>query len=284
MKLDGRQLAEKICADLKKRVRELQKKGITPGLAVILIGNDPASVVYVNQKKKKAEEIGAKVNIYHLEEKINTNKLQTMIKKLNADKSAHGILIQRPLPPQIDINKIELAVDPRKDVDGFHPGSPFTFPLPLAVIKILEEIYKDKYQKKSNTFDTWLKSQKIAVIGKGEGGGKPIIAYLKKLGLEPEVIDSKTGNANEILKKADIVIPSVGKPNIVRHETMKNGAILIGVGLFRGEDEKLHGDYNEEEIADKASFYTPTPRGVGPVNVAMLMENLITAAESSLIL
>lgn len=236
---------------------------------------------------------------------MTTKELVKKINALNDDPGNHAILIQRPLPPQIDTKKLEMLVSPQKDVDGFHPNSPYTLPLPLAVVKILEEIYlslregrleatneaiprdQDESHRiaaplsvtRNDKFKQWLNSKKIVILGKGPTAGGPILKYLTKLGLKPTQIDSKTPNPDELIKKAGIVISAVGKPNIITPEKIKKGAILIGVGIFRGEDKKIHGDYNETDIKNIASFYTPTPGGVGPVNVAMLLDNLLNTAE-----
>lgn len=295
MKIDGKEIAEKIYDDLKVRVEKLRQQNIVPHLAVILVGENPASVAYVTLKQKKGEAIGARVTLIKYPTTVSAEELETKVKELNEDKSVHGILIQRPLPSQIDVDRLELITEPEKDVDGFHPDSPYTLPLPLAVVKILQEVFEETEGTKetkeksasvpydssgsSSAFITWLKSQNIVVLGKGPTGGGPILKLLKKLGTEPNLIDSKTENPKEVMKKADIIIASVGRENVVTPEDIKQGAILIGVGILRGEDGKLKGDYDTEKIKDTAGYYTPTPGGVGPVNVAMLWENVITAAE-----
>lgn len=315
MRLDGREIAEKLYIDLKTRVEKLKKKKVIPHLVVFLIGENPASVAYVTLKQKKAEEIGAKVTILKYDTSITTKDLAEKIKLLNDDPFIHGILIQRPLPDQIDVEQLELLTNPEKDIDGFHPDSPYILPLPLAVVKILEEVYKlenskseaqnskqiqntkiqnSKRLENSNLelsdivsdfgfrysdFISWLQAKNIVVIGKGPTGGGPVLEYLISLKVIPHIIDSKTKNPDALMKAADIVISCVGRENVVRHEQIKKGAILISVGLFRNKENKLSGDYNLAEIENIASYYTPTPGGVGPVNVAMLMENLLTAAE-----
>jgi len=295
MRISGKDIAEKIYQTLQDRVGELQKKGITPHLVVFLIGESPASIAYVNQKEKKGTEVGCKITILRLPENITTEELEKKVKLLNDDPYVHGILIQRPVPSHVDIDKLELLTNPEKDIDGFHPDSPYTLPLPLAVVKILQEVYEEtkgtnETKEKetfvssvssvsSRTFIDWLKSQSIVITGKGPTGGGPIIKYLKNLNVTPTVIDSKTQNPKELLKKADIVIASVGKENMIKAEDLKQGVILVGVGILRGADGKLHGDYNEEDVDKIASYYTPTPGGVGPVNVAMLINNLLTATE-----
>ena len=278
MKLSGKDIAQNLYTDLKKRVDRLKKKNITPHLVVILVGQNPASVAYVTQKQKKGEEIGAKVTVLNYETDVTTDELVEKVQLLNIDPFVHGILIQRPLPEQIDVEKLEETTDPQKDLDGFHPDSAYTLPLPLAVVKILQVVHKQTKSKQKD-FVTWLKKQDIALLGKGPTGGGPIINYLEKLGVLPHLIDSKTKNADKIMKEADIIISAVGRKNTVLAENVKKGAVLISVGINRDENNKLHGDYDTEKIEDRASYYTPTPGGVGPVNVAMLLDNLLTATE-----
>ncbi len=295
MKLNGHEIAEKIYYDLLKRVEALQKKTIIPHLVVILVGENPASVAYVNLKQKKGEEIGAKVTILRYPETVTTNELVEKIKLLNDDPFVHGILIQRPLPEHLDVEKLELTTAPEKDIDGFHPDSPYTLPLPLAVVNVLEEVYypsselsesrsihvldSTSFRSNNKDFIAWLSQQNIVLLGKGPTGGGPILAHLTTLGITPTVIDRKTPHPEEIMKQADIIIAATGRENMVTADNIKKGVILVGVGVLRGKDGKLTGDYNEEEIKNIASYYTPTPKGVGPINVALLMQNLITAAE-----
>lgn len=261
MKIDGKKIAQKILEDLKIKIQALN---IKPHLAIILVGNDPASIAYIEQKDLKAEKIGAKTTIFNLESIIQNSELLTLINKLNNDNSIHGIIVQRPLPKQIDLRTISFAIDPKKDVDGFHPQSEFQPPISLAILEIL----------KSES----LKPKNIVVIGKGEAGGQPIIQTFKKMGIEPTVIDSKTENPKALTKTADIIISAVGKPNVIKPNMIKSGVALISVGLHKGIDGKLHGDYEKNEIKNIVSFYTPTPGGVGPINVAMLLKNLIDSA------
>src|SRR3989344_325014 len=266
MKIDGKEIANRIFSQLKKRVEKLKEKNITPHLAIILIDKDPASVAYVNQKEIKGKDIGAKITVKNLSTNTTQQKLISTIEQFNNDNNVHGIIVQRPLPTSIDTNTISLAIKPNKDVDGFHPDSKFQSPIALAVLKILKEVAS--------------LNQKIIVVGKGETGGKPIIKMLREMNIEPLVIDTKTPNAEAIIKTADVIISAVGKPDVIKPEMLKRGVILIGVGLHKGNDGKLHGDYDEEKIKNIASFYTPTPGGVGPLNVAMLLENLATATEN----
>jgi len=287
MKIDGHEIAEKMYEDLKKRVAKLKKHDVIPHLVVFLVGENPASVAYVTLKQKKGEEIGAKVTLMNFDTSVTTEELEEKVKLLNIDPFVHAILIQRPLPEQIDVNKLELLTNPEKDIDGFHPKSPYTLPLPLAVGKILEEVYETNKEEAagrqdSKKFKTWLQKQNIVLIGKGPTGGGPILEYFKTLDVKPTIIDSKTKDPSALMKKADIIVSAVGRENVVKATDIKKGVILISVGILRGENKKLKGDYDAEAIQDKAAFYTPTPGGVGPVNVAKLMENLITAAEKQI--
>lgn len=288
MRIDGKLIADGIYESLREEVSQLTSKGTTPCLTVLLIGDNPASVSYVKQKKKWGEFIGAKIIVENFDTNISEAALFGRIKELNNDDKVHGILVQRPVPSQIDENKLIASVDPNKDIDGFHPESTYVLPLPLAVVKILEEVNKmqsekRKMQNNSNAniilgFKEWMKEQKIVILGKGQTGGGPISAYLIKLGLRVNIVDSKTPNPEIVTKNADIIISAVGKPGIISSKNIKKGVILIGAGIFRGDDGKLHGDYSEADIENTAGFYTPTPGGVGPVNVAMLMDNLVNAA------
>ncbi|MGH7202923.1 MAG: bifunctional 5,10-methylenetetrahydrofolate dehydrogenase/5,10-methenyltetrahydrofolate cyclohydrolase [Candidatus Levyibacteriota bacterium] len=294
MKLTGKTITDHLYTNLQERVKNLAKRNIQPHLVVLLVGSDPASMAYIKQKQKQAEFIGAKVTVMSFPTTITTGELVEKIELLNVDPFVHGILIQRPLPEHIDAELLAHKTNPEKDIDGFHPDSPYTLPLPLAILKILEYIYSNRHPKQNegsqtkkdssvssqnDKFRSWLQTQNIVVLGKGETGGQPIIAYLQKHKLNPQVIDSKTKNSESMIQEADIVISAVGKAEVIKAEDLKSNAILLGVGMRSGEGKKLHGDFDEEAVENKVSVYTPTPRGVGPVNVAMLMENLVTATE-----
>ena len=285
MKIYGTEIASTILENLKYRVAKLKLKNIIPHLAIILIGNDPASHAYVKQKILNAEKIGAKTSLFKYPSSTTTKVLLSHLNGMNHLSDVHGIIVQQPLPSQINLKEITLAIDPKKDVDGFHPNSKFQSPIALAVLKIIEEIFSSLTRShlaklQGETLISWLKSQKIVIIGKGETGGKPIIDLFKKMNIKLEVIDSKTKNPSTLTKEADIIISAVGKPDTLRPEMIKKNCILISIGLSKGKDGRLHGDYNEEKIKNIASFYTPTPGGVGPVNVAMLLENLVVVAEN----
>lgn len=305
MKLTAQAVTQHIYQDLIARVEKLAIQNITPHLVVFLVGEDPGSIAYINQKQKQAEYIGAKVTILKYPTTISNDELVEKIELLNSDPYVHGILVQRPLPNHINIELIENKTNPEKDIDGFNPDSPYTLPLPLAIFKILEFIYQTKagvapvgppLERLDRTergkpsewgdggqdpdgFLSWLQGKTVVILGKGETGGKPIIKYFQKHSLNPFIIDSKTLDPGAILKQADIVISAVGKPETIKAHDLKPNAILLGVGMRSGENKKLVGDFDEASIEDIVSVYTPTPRGVGPVNVAMLMENLVTATE-----
>ncbi len=279
MRINGRAIAEKIYEDLRERVGELKEHGVTPTLAVMLVGDDPASKAYVGQKEKWGERIDIDVFVESYQPDVTTEKLLDDLHSLNEQRNVHGIIIQRPLPRHINRALLTNETLPTKDVDGFHPDSPFDPPVALAVEEMLKFIYSKKRHREGITFSDWIFSQHITILGKGETAGKPIQRLLTKRGLSPTVIDSKTPNPQLITKNADIIISAVGKSHVIKPEMLNRGAVLIGVGLH-GEDSKLHGDYDEQEIKNTASFYTPTPGGVGPVNVAMLFANLLRAAEN----
>jgi len=277
MRIDGREIAAHIYENLKKRVELLKKKYITPHLVVILVGNDQASHAYVRQKQKKGEEVGALVTVQMYGEDATTEQLLAEILKLNEDPLVHGIVVQQPLPSHIDTAKLIENTDPKKDVDGFHKDSPFTPPIAEAALRALDNIRLHLVQ--NGTLTEWLAGRRIAVVGKGETGGAPIIAKLKKLGIAPQIIDSKTENPIVIMQRTDVIISCVGKAGIIKKDMLKSGAVLIGIGMYRGSDGKMHGDYEEEEVKDIAAYYTPIPGGIGPINVAMLLENVVKAAE-----
>ena len=265
IRIDGRIIAQDILNELKPQVQLLKTNDIMPMLAVILIGNNESSKSYIKQKQLKASEIGAEINLYH-HEIISNNELLKLISKLNNDTKIHGIIVQRPLPNNIDRNEISNAINPSKDVDGFNPNSNYNPPVALAVIEILKSI---------NIIN--LKNQKIIIIGKGETGGKPIINTLNKLNIKANVIDRNSKNPDEIISNSEIIITATGNKNVIKPELLNKSQILIGVGLYL-KDGKLHGDYNESEIENRVKYYTPTIGGVGPVNVSFLMKNLVQAA------
>ncbi len=280
MKIDGKAIAEKMLADLAGQVAKLKEIGVTPTMVVILVGDNPASLSYIKQKEKAAERIGAKLILKTYDLGLKTEELTSIIKQFNTDPSVHGIIIQRPLPESsIDFTSALHSTVVQKDIDGFMPGSPFEVPVANAVFEILDFIRS--HPAKTGRVRPFQELQ-IVVIGRGETAGKPIADLLIQKGCNVTVVHSQTTNPDEIIKSADIVISCVGKPNVVRRDNIKKDVVLISVGIWRDTDGKLHGDYDENAIADVAIFFTPTPGGVGPVNVACLMQNLVKACTMSL--
>jgi methylenetetrahydrofolate dehydrogenase (NADP+) / methenyltetrahydrofolate cyclohydrolase len=281
MKINGDLIAGKILEDLQKKVDALKKRNVVPHLAIILIGNDEPSKQYVNRKKIKGEEIGAKISVFNLDNSISFEELEKIVNKLNSDPDVHGIIIQRPLPIGIDETQTRQIVTLKKDVDGFLPNSKFNEPIAEAILEILKTVFfVSTNDVELENFNKWLSAKKIVVVGKGNTGGKPIINFLNKLGVQPLIVDSKTMNPSEVIRSADILISTVGKPNVINASNVKKGAIVIGIGMHKEEDGKLYPDYNQENIAKVASYFTPVPGGVGPVNVAMLLKNLVKSADN----
>ncbi len=285
MVVDGKGIAEGILAGLSFEVAKLKHRGVTPTLAVILVGDNPASAAYIRQKQKAAERIGAKLILSQLSATVDIQDINLTIQQFNNDNNVHGLIVQRPLPKALgDDTTVLHSVVVAKDVDGFVPGSPFEVPVAIAVGEMLRNvtchISNIKYEElKEKKFINWLKSKNIVVIGKGETAGKPIAAYLQKLNCTISIIHSQTPHPTEIMRQADIIISCVGKKRVVTASAIKPSVILVSVGLWRDREGKLRGDYDEEEVGRIASFYTPTPGGVGPVNVACLMQNLLKAAQ-----
>lgn len=272
MKFDGRAFAQEIYDQLGVDISNLKDQGITPRLVVILVGQNPSSLSYIKQKVKWGASIGAEIVVNEFPNSIDQQTVLETIQELNNDSTTHGIIVQLPLPPHLDEKLLTQAVAREKDIDGFHIDSPYAVPVAQAVLSILEKIHP-------SDFMSWLGKQNIVVLGKGKTAGHPIIELLRKKGLSPIVIDHATPNPEQVTQEADIVISCVGKV-VLRKEIMKKDAILIGVGLHVKDDGKLQGDFIEEDIEEQASVYTPTPGGVGPVNVACLMQNLTAAAKS----
>lgn len=295
MKIDGRLIAQGLKEKLKIKVSSLKKEGIFPHLAVIILGEDPSSLAYIRQKILTAEDIGVKISVINLPPD-NVKRLKEKVQQLNNDKSVHGIIIQKPVPLDLPREELNQLVTPAKDVDGFHPQSPFLPPISLAILKILEYVYQidAKNKENSHNFQNWLKKKKILIIGRGETGGKPIADTLFKNNIKFSVAHSKIIDLKALCLKSDVIISCVGKSKnilrqqngvakyvpVVRRDMVTNKTILIGVGMHTEVDNKIRTDYNLEDISEKTGYYTPVPGGVGPVNVACLFENLIKAVRS----
>ncbi len=253
MKIEGKRIAQDILDELRREVAILRKKGIIPTLLVVLVGDNEASIAYIKQKEIKAAQIGARTEVLTFDEKMTFNEAKSLIEKLNSDPSVHGIIVQRPAPVNLKVDELSDLIDPEKEIDGFGEDPLYEVPVAKAVELLLEDVFKQTSQ--SGNFNDWLSKQKIVVIGKGETAGKPTINHLIKLGLSPQIVDSKTQNPKEITKGADILISAVGKDKTLTSDMIKKGAILIGVGLHNDEEGKLRGDFHADEIADTVSFY-----------------------------
>ncbi|AEV68055.1 bifunctional methylenetetrahydrofolate dehydrogenase/methenyltetrahydrofolate cyclohydrolase FolD [Acetivibrio clariflavus] len=273
--LNGKELATKIKGELKQTVEEIKKKGIYPGLAVVIVGNDPASRVYVNSKKKACEEIGIESFEYALDENVSEEDLIKLIKKLNNDDRVNGILVQLPLPKHINEEKIILAIDSSKDVDGFHPenvgrlmtGNPQFLPCtPAGVMELIKESGIE------------IAGKECVIVGRSNIVGKPQSMLLLAEHGTVTICHSRTKNLEEVVKRADILVVAVGKPEMIKGNSIKPGAVVIDVGINRLEDKKIVGDVEYESCSKVASAITPVPGGVGPMTIAMLMKNTVKAA------
>lgn len=274
--IDGKALAKKIRSNLKVECDELKKEGITPKLAVIMVGDDPASKVYVRNKSRACDEVGIEYQEYLLEEDTKQEDLIDLIKKLNQDKTVNGILLQSPIPEHLDINRAFKAITYIKDVDGFTPSSvgklcigedTFVSCTPLGVIKMFEEYNID------------LNGKDVVILGRSNIVGRPLIQCCLQQNATVTVCHSKTKNLEEHTKRADVIISAIGQPKFVTADMVKDGVVIIDVGINRNEEGKLVGDVDFENVEKKASYITPVPGGVGPMTVAMLMNNIIKATE-----
>ena len=272
--LDGKELAKKIRNNLAKRVKE---NNLKPNLAVILCGDNEASKVYVRIKSRACEEVGIDFEEYHLKKETKQKELLDLIEKLNNDEKVDGILIQFPLPKGLNYDEAAEKISPEKDVDGFNPynvgrltiGKPKFIPCtPYGIMKLFEE-YKIK-----------LEGKKAVIIGRSNIVGKPMAQCLISESATVTICHSKTNNLKKELAEADIVISAVGKRHLVKDDMIKEGAIVIDVGTNRDENGKLCGDVDFENVSKKASYITPNPGGVGPMTVAMLMNNVVLAHEN----
>lgn len=272
MKIDGNKIAQKILKNLQKKTEELKKQGIIPKLAIILINDDSSSKSYVKQKEIKAKEIGVETTTIILPISISKKKLKEKVDNLNKDKSIHGIIIQRPLPPQIDSDFATSIIAKEKDIDGLREDSNFQSPIAQAVAEVLKEI--------NLNLKEFLKTKKITVIGKGETGGGPIINFLEEQGIKPAVIDRNTKDISKLIRESDVIISTVGKPNIINTKDLKKDVVLIGIGIYKDNQGKFQADYNQEEADKIASFYTPVPGGIGPLTVTFLLKNLVIAIDN----
>ena len=283
--LSGKDTAVAVYASFKNRLDILSKKGIIPGLCVILVGDDPASQIYVKTKSKKLQSLGLRSKNIYLNNDVSQNELIQAINGLNQDSNYHGILVQMPLPSHIDSQLIINSIDSTKDVDGFHPenvgwlsiGKPRFIPCtPKGIMKIFKH------------YNIELSGKDIVVIGRSNIVGRPMSVLVSSNGEWSNgtctICHSRTKNLEQYTRNADVVISAIGKPNYLNADMIKKGSIIIDVGINRVEAEndkgyKIIGDVDYNSVIDKVSFITPVPGGVGPMTIAMLVENTIEAAE-----
>lgn len=270
--IDGKLISTQIKDELKAEVTQLKEKGVVPCLAVIQVGNDPASSVYVNNKKKACAYIGIASKAFELDECITQEELLSLVEELNQDNSVNGILVQLPLPRHIDENAVIHAIASEKDVDGFHPetvgnmciGSKGFLPCtPAGVIQLL---------KRSNIE---IAGKECVVIGRSNIVGKPMAILLLRENGTVTITHSRTTDLKEVTKRADILVAAIGKPKFITSEYVKEGAVVIDVGIHRDAENKLCGDVDFDDVFDKVSAITPVPGGVGPMTIAMLMNNCV---------
>lgn len=273
--LDGKELAKKVREGVKEQVDKLKNKGINPKLAVVMVGNDSASAVYVKNKSNACRKAGIEFEEFLLPEETTEEELINLIKKLNKDKNVHGILLQSPVPKHINIDRAFDTISPEKDVDGFNAVNVGNLTIgrdclvsctPYGVMRLLEEYNID------------VSGKRAVVIGRSNIVGKPMLQCLLSKDATVTICHSKTKDLSEVVSEADIVISAIGRPNFVTGNMIKDGAVVIDVGINRMEDGSLCGDVKFDEAESKASFITPVPGGVGPMTVAMLVENVVKAA------
>lgn len=270
--IDGKRISLELKDELKDTVARYKEQGTEITLAVIQVGNDPASSVYVGNKKKACAYIGIESLSYELEESTTEEELISLIERLNQDKKVNGILVQLPLPKHIDEDRIIKTIDPGKDVDGFHPASVgalsigqkgFVSCTPAGIIELL---------KRSNI---QIEGKECVVLGRSNIVGKPMAMLLLRENGTVTICHSKTKDLKAVTKRADILIVAIGKPKFIDSEYVKEGAVVVDVGIHRNENNKLCGDVDFDSVKDVASFITPVPGGVGPMTIAMLMKNCV---------
>lgn len=274
--IDGKAVSKKVKEDVKSECEQLKAKGITPGLAVIIVGDDPASQVYVHNKEVACEACGFYSVKYALPAETTQDELNALVDKLNKDDKINGILCQLPLPSHLDDKEVINRIDPLKDVDAFHPVNvgaimigDYNY-LPCTPAGVMELIH-------STGID--VSGKKAVVMGRSNIVGKPMAMLLLHENATVEITHSRTQNLAEITKGADILVAAIGKAKFVKADMVKDGAVVIDVGMNRDENGKLCGDVDFDDVKDKCSFITPVPGGVGPMTIAMLMKNTLTAAK-----
>ncbi len=281
--IDGKKVAEEILADVKKRAEALGKKGIRPGLATVLVGEDPASQVYVGQKIKKCEANGLASIHRPLPATVSQKEVMAVVESLNRDPSVHGIIVQLPLPKNIDPEPIIRLIDPKKDADGLHPFNQGLIgrlkswdeiqssgiPIPCTPAGVIELLLRTKVK---------IEGANAVVVGRSTLVGKPVAQLLLSLNATVTIAHSKTKDLLGVCKSADILIAALGQPGFIKSEAVKKGAVVIDVGISRTK-EGIRGDVEFDSVKDLASWITPVPGGVGPMTVAMLLLNTVRSAE-----
>lgn len=274
--IDGKRISSEVKDELKEKVSRMNQDGKQVTLAVIQVGHDPASTVYVGNKKKACDYVGIRSLSYELEEEVTQEELMSLVEDLNQREDVNGILVQLPLPAHIDEDKIVNGIRPDKDVDGFHPVNVgklvigekgFVSCTPAGVIELL---------KRSGIK---IEGKECVVLGRSNIVGKPMAQLLLKENGTVTVCHSRTQNLQEVTRRADILIVAIGKPKFITGDYIKEGAVVIDVGIHRGADKKLCGDVDFESVSEKASAITPVPGGVGPMTIAMLMKNCVDSYE-----
>ena len=276
IRIDGKAVSAAVREEVKQQAAALTAQGHQPALAVILVGEDPASQVYVRNKHKACAECGIRSLQYELPASTTQQELLTLIQTLNEDDTVDGILCQLPLPRHLDEQAVILAIDPKKDVDAFHPvnagrimSGDYGF-LPCTPAGIMEMLRR---------YDIAIPGKRCVVIGRSNIVGKPMAMLLINAGGTVTVCNSKTRDLPAVTREADILVAAVGKPHFVTADMVKEGAVVIDVGINRNADGKLCGDVAFDEVSEKASYITPVPGGVGPMTITMLLQNTITAAK-----
>lgn len=274
--INGKKLAKETREKLKTKCDELKERGINPKFAAIMVGNDNASQIYIRNKSKACEEIGIEFEEYLLSENIEQKELIEKIKELNNRKDIHGILLQSPIPANLDINEAFRTIAPEKDVDGFNPlnigklclnQDTFVSCTPYGIMKLFE------------AYGIELEGKDVTIVGRSNIVGKPLIQCCLRKNATVTVCHSKTKDLKKHTKDADVVIMAIGKSKFLKADMIKEGAVVIDVGINRDSEGKITGDADFDNILSKASFITPVPGGVGPMTIAMLMNNIIKAAE-----
>ena len=277
--IDGKAISAQIRQEIKQETEEFAKvNGFRPGLAVIIVGEDPASQVYVRNKKRACDEVGFYSESYELPASTTQEELDALVDKLNADDKIHGILCQLPLPKHLDENKVILRIDPKKDVDAFHPYNvgkimigDYSF-LPCTPAGVMELIRRSGIDPSG---------KECVVVGRSNIVGKPQAMLLLHAHGTVTVCHSRTKNLAEVCRRADILVAAIGKADFFTADMVKDGAVVIDVGMNRRADGKLTGDVDFESVAPKASYITPVPGGVGPMTITMLMQNTLTSAKEA---